>query len=106
MLGGRFLESVRRGLARQVLEGLVGYVAYSLGHGAERGRRLDPSHGAGQRDSDELRLSGIFRQDEPQSEAVQGFEEEAIEDILDVCFGRADWSISGICVPDDGEEPV
>ena len=106
MLGGRFLESVWRGLARRILEGLVGYVADSLGHGAERGRRLDPSHGASQRDSDELRLSGIFRQDEPQSEAVQGFEEETVEAILDVGFARAYRPVPRVGVPDDGEEPV
>ena len=90
----------------RVLEGLVGYVTDSFWHGTARGRRLDPSHGADQRNSDKLWFTLVFQKDEAQPEAVQGFEEEAVEAILDVSFGSADWPISGICVPDDGEESV
>ena len=90
MLGRRFLESVWRGLAWGVLEGLAGYVADGFGHGTECGRRLDPPHGACQGDPDELRFAYILREDEAQSEAVQCFEEEAVEAVLDVSFGGTD----------------
>ena len=97
---------MRRSIARRVFEGLVGDVTDCLGHGAEGGRRLDPAHGACEGDADELWFSCVLRQDETQPEAVQSFEEQAVEAVLDVGLGGSDGPVSGICMPDDGEETV
>ena len=89
-----------------VLESLVGQVAHGLGHGAEGGRRLDPTHSARHGDAYQLRLVVVLWQDQGKAEAVQGSKEEAVEAILNVGLGSSNGSVSRVCVSDDGEESV
>ena len=88
----------------RVLESLIGEVAHCLGHGAERGRRLDPSHRASHGDTYELRLVLVLGQHQSQAQAVQGAKEEAIEAVLDVSFSCSNRSEFRISMTYDGEK--
>ena len=86
------------------LEALVYDVADGLGHGAERRRRLNPTHSAGHRDGYQLAFSFIAREDEREAEAPESLEEEAVEAILDVVFGRASGPEFGVGVAHRAQE--
>ena len=75
-----------------------------FGHGAKGWRRLNPSHGASERDANELRLVIVARKDDGQPQVVLSIQEEAIEPILDVGFGdahRAKLGISMTCLEEE-----
>lgn len=74
---------------RRLGEARVGVVADRFGHGGELGRRLYPSHGAGERNRNKLAFIFISRKDDSKSEAVSCSKEQAVEAIFEVMFGKA-----------------
>ena len=61
---GRGLHAMRRSGIGTGEDGFIREVTDRLGHGAEGGRQLDPTHGAGERDADELRLVSVLGEDD------------------------------------------
>ena len=87
-------------------DGLIREVTDCLGHSAEGGRRLYPTHGAGERDADELRLVSVLGEDDRQAQAIEGVQEQAVESILDVSLRDADRSEARVSMSDCKEETV
>ena len=67
---------------------------------------MDPPHGAGHGDSDELGLSFVAGEDHGQTDAVLGGEEHPVESVFDVVLAEADRPKPGVGVPDLGEDAV
>jgi hypothetical protein len=84
---------------------VVGQVGYGLGHSAERGWRLDPTHGAGHRDRDQLFFAFVSGEDDRQTGAILGREEEAIEPVLDVVLAKMHRAVPRVRVTDGVQDP-
>ena len=61
---GSCFHVMRRSRVWAGADGVIGEVTDRLGHGAEGGRQLDPTHGAGERDADKLRLVSVLGEDD------------------------------------------
>ena len=65
-----------------------------------------PTHGAGERDTDELRLVSVLGEDDRQAQAIESVQEQAVESILDVRLRDANGPEARMSMPDRKEEPV
>jgi hypothetical protein len=88
------------------LEPGVGHITDGFRHGGESRRRLDPAHGACQRDPDHLGLSFEFGQQQSESETVVRVEGHLVEAILEVVLATADRSIARVGVSSQVEHSV
>jgi hypothetical protein len=77
-----------------------------LGHGAKRGGRLHPSHGACHGDGNELLFSLVAGHDDGQAGAVIRAQEHAVVSVLDVVLAQMHRPVGGIRVTDVAEQAV
>ena len=69
-------------------------------------RGLDPSHGGGHGNGDELFFAFVARQDDAQSRTVVGVEKHAVVSVLDVVLAEVHWSMRRVCMADLGHDTM
>ena len=67
---------------------------------------MDPTHGAGERDTDELRLVSALGENDGQAKTVEGVQEQAVESVLDVRLRDANGPEARVSMPNRKEETV
>jgi hypothetical protein len=99
-------ESVARGCEGSRGEAGVRDVADGFGHGGERSGRLNPTHGASQRDAYEAGFSLVFREQEGQPRAVLSGEREFVETVFQIVLASGGRAVARVGMPHEAQDAM